>query len=76
MSVGKDFAESDIVLGRDPVFQEGHIFLLKSLEEKICFKIMDMADDDDNVTNLLSFRNIPTGLLEEAALCRKIRRPL
>ena len=46
-----DFVETEIVLGRDPVFQEGHIFMLKKLENaKINFKIMDMADDNDSVT--------------------------
>ena len=60
MSVGKsDFAESEIVLGRDPVFQEGHVFLLKSLDhQSISFKILDMADNDnDNVINLFKWAN-------------------
>lgn len=50
MSVGKSVSESSVVLGRDPVFQEGHVILLKKIEdEMLVFNILDMADDDDKV---------------------------
>ena len=54
-----DFAETEIVLGRDPVFQEGHIFMLKKIEsEKLHFKIMDMAEDDDSVIHFIRLKSI------------------
>ena len=51
MSVGKsDPEESEIVLGRDPVFQEGHLLLLKKVEDEVLvFDILDMADTEDMV---------------------------
>jgi hypothetical protein len=50
MSVGKSASESSVVLGRDPVFQEGHTILLKKIEdEMLVFNILDMTDDDDKV---------------------------
>ena len=51
MSVEKsDPEESQIVLGRDPVFQEGHLFLLKKVEdEMLVFDILDMAESEEMV---------------------------
>ena len=52
MSVGKSASESSVVLGRDPVFQEGHIILVKKFEdEMLVFNILDMADDDEKVSD-------------------------
>ena len=52
MKVGDgEGSKSLVVLGRDPVFQEGHVFLLKEVEgDAIVFNILDMADDGDKAS--------------------------
>jgi hypothetical protein len=52
LSVGKsDVAETKVVLGRDPVFQEGHTLMLRRVSDaSLVFTILDMADDDDDVS--------------------------
>ena len=52
MKVGDgEGSKSLVVLGRDPVFQEGHVFLLKEVEgDAIVFNILDMAVDGDKAS--------------------------